>query len=95
MPPQPTVYLYVDPRSEADSYQTIGAALSAARGGEVIAHIQAGVSRDSNIALVRDLCATMLDGSLCALGGLTPYPVLSAHDHFPEDFAQSPRLAAE
>ncbi|WCE04071.1 formate dehydrogenase beta subunit [Pseudoxanthomonas sp. JBR18] len=37
-------------------------------------------------ALLRDLCQTMLHGSLCALGGLTPYPVLSALDHFPEDF---------
>ena len=35
---------------------------------------------------MRDLCDTMLNGSLCALGGLTPYPVLSAIDHFPEDF---------
>jgi formate dehydrogenase iron-sulfur subunit len=33
-----------------------------------------------------DLCELMLDGSLCALGGLTPYPVLSAVQHFPEDF---------
>lgn len=38
------------------------------------------------IALVRDLCDTMLHGSLCALGGMTPYPVLSALDGFPEDF---------
>jgi len=38
------------------------------------------------IALLRDLCDTMKHGSLCALGGFTPYPVLSALDHFPEDF---------
>ncbi|WDS37170.1 NADH-quinone oxidoreductase subunit NuoF [Pseudoxanthomonas sp.] len=37
-------------------------------------------------ALLRDLCDTMLHGSLCALGGMTPFPVLSALDHFPEDF---------
>jgi formate dehydrogenase iron-sulfur subunit len=36
--------------------------------------------------LLRDLCETMLHGSLCALGGMTPFPVLSALDHFPEDF---------
>jgi len=35
---------------------------------------------------VRDLCDLMLNGSLCAMGGMTPYPVLSAMDHFPEDF---------
>ncbi len=39
------------------------------------------------IALLRDLCETMKHGSLCALGGFTPYPVLSALDNFPEDFA--------
>ncbi len=36
--------------------------------------------------LLRDLCDTMTAGSLCAMGGMTPYPVLSALDHFPEDF---------
>ena len=36
--------------------------------------------------LLRDLCDTMVSGSLCAMGGMTPYPVLSALDHFPEDF---------
>jgi len=46
--------------------------------------------------LLRDLCDTMKFGSLCALGGFTPYPVLSALDHFPEDFgavAPSPQAA--
>nr|WP_312857046.1 NADH-ubiquinone oxidoreductase-F iron-sulfur binding region domain-containing protein [Novosphingobium chloroacetimidivorans] len=46
------------------------------------------------IALLRDLCDTMKHGSLCALGGFTPYPVLSALDFFPEDFAPM-RAAAE
>jgi formate dehydrogenase iron-sulfur subunit len=41
---------------------------------------------DEEIMLLRDLCDTMKCGSLCALGGFTPYPVLSALDHFPEDF---------
>jgi formate dehydrogenase iron-sulfur subunit len=40
----------------------------------------------AQVALLRDLCDTMKYGSLCALGGFTPYPVLSALDHFPEDF---------
>lgn len=39
-----------------------------------------------DIALIEDLCETMKFGSLCALGGFTPYPVLSALRHFPEDF---------
>ncbi|WP_332817384.1 NADH-ubiquinone oxidoreductase-F iron-sulfur binding region domain-containing protein [Sphingopyxis sp.] len=44
------------------------------------------VGIDAQTALLRDLCDTMKYGSLCALGGFTPYPVLSALDHFPEDF---------
>ena len=43
-------------------------------------------SKTDEIELLRDLCETMKHGSLCALGGFTPYPVLSALDHFPEDF---------
>ncbi|WP_454888420.1 NADH-ubiquinone oxidoreductase-F iron-sulfur binding region domain-containing protein [Sphingobium herbicidovorans] len=43
-------------------------------------------SLDQEVELLRDLCDTMKFGSLCALGGFTPYPVLSALDHFPEDF---------
>jgi formate dehydrogenase iron-sulfur subunit len=38
------------------------------------------------VQLLRDLCDTMVSGSLCAMGGMTPFPVLSALDHFPEDF---------
>lgn len=41
---------------------------------------------EQEIELLRDLCDTMKFGSLCALGGFTPYPVLSALDHFPQDF---------
>ena len=48
---------------------------------------KAGRSRQENIALLEDLCETMRFGSLCALGGFTPYPVLSALTHWPEDFA--------
>lgn len=47
------------------------------------------VSTPAQTELLRDLCDTMKYGSLCALGGFTPYPVLSALDHFPEDFGVS------
>ncbi|MCJ2180549.1 formate dehydrogenase beta subunit [Novosphingobium album (ex Hu et al. 2023)] len=49
-------------------------------------------THDEEIELLRDLCDTMKHGSLCALGGFTPYPVLSALDHFPEDFGSTPAL---
>jgi formate dehydrogenase iron-sulfur subunit len=47
---------------------------------------------EQDIGLLRDLCDTMKYGSLCALGGFTPYPVLSALDHFPEDFGGAAAL---
>jgi len=56
------------------------------RGVEVIDRIIEAKARDANVALLRDLCDTMLAGSLCALGGMAPFPVLSALNHFPEDF---------
>ena len=56
------------------------------RGVEVIDKITAGVERERNLVLLEDLCTTMTDGSLCAMGGLTPLPVRSALAHFPEDF---------
>ncbi|MDE2134296.1 MAG: formate dehydrogenase [Alphaproteobacteria bacterium] len=68
--------------------------IGATRGVEVIDRIRRGVEREANLALVEDLCNTMKFGSLCALGGFTPYPVMSAIRHFPEDFGASPRLAA-
>ncbi len=57
------------------------------RGVEVIDRIRTGVQPQENTALLRDLCEVMADGSLCAMGGLTPMPVLSALDSFAEDFA--------
>lgn len=60
--------------------------IGSTRGTEVIDRIRAGIEVEANIALVEDLCQTMKFGSLCALGGFTPYPVLSALHHFPEDF---------
>ncbi|MCP3754158.1 NADH-quinone oxidoreductase subunit NuoF [Streptomyces sp. TBY4] len=56
------------------------------RGVEVIDKIVAGEHRDENLALLEDLCDLMTEGSLCAMGGLTPLPVRSALAHFPDDF---------
>ena len=56
------------------------------RGVEVIDKIIADDNRDANLHLLADLCVTMTDGSLCAMGGLTPMPVMSAVRGFPEDF---------
>ncbi len=60
--------------------------IGSTRGYEVIDEIMQGQALDKNIPLLRSLCDTLLNGSLCALGGMTPYPVLSALNHFPEDF---------
>ena len=60
--------------------------IGSTRGVEVIDRILANQDRSKNLMVLDDLCELMLDGSLCALGGLTPYPVLSAVQHFPEDF---------
>ena len=68
--------------------------IGSTRGAEVIDRIVARDRPAQNTALLRDLCETMKFGSLCALGGFTPYPVLSALDHFPEDFSRVP-MAAE
>ncbi|WP_305909619.1 NADH-quinone oxidoreductase subunit NuoF [Methylomarinum sp. Ch1-1] len=56
------------------------------RGVEVIDRIVKGIQKEQNTVLLEDLCDTMVNGSLCAMGGMTPYPVLSALKHFPEDF---------
>jgi formate dehydrogenase iron-sulfur subunit len=60
--------------------------IGSTRGMEVIEDIMKGNDLNKNIPLLRDLCNTLLNGSLCALGGMTPYPVLSALNHFPADF---------
>jgi formate dehydrogenase iron-sulfur subunit len=56
------------------------------RGVEVIDRITAGENRDENMALLEDLCDVMTEGSLCAMGGLTPMPVRSALVNFSDDF---------
>ena len=47
---------------------------------------RANGGRAADVALIEELCETMAEGSLCGLGGLTPFPVRSALRHFPEDF---------
>lgn len=66
--------------------------IGSVRGKEVIDHIMGGANVEANIMLLEDLCQTMKFGSLCALGGFVPYPVMSALRHYPEDFG--PRAAA-
>ncbi|MFG5409983.1 NADH-ubiquinone oxidoreductase-F iron-sulfur binding region domain-containing protein [Piscinibacter sakaiensis] len=67
--------------------------IGSTRGVEVIDRLRAAPAygdgparRVQQVTLLRDLCDTMLHGSLCAMGGMTPYPVLSALDHYPQDF---------
>lgn len=67
--------------------------IGAVRGVETVDRIAKGDA--AAIPLLTDLCATMKSGSLCALGGFTPYPVLSALTHFPDDFTPAMKEAAE
>ncbi len=69
--------------------------IGSTRGAETIEKIRRGERVEENIALVEDLCNTLKLGSLCALGGFTPYPVMSALKHFPQDFRPSRLEAAE
>lgn len=59
--------------------------IGSVRGVEVIDRILSGQDVSANVELLKDLCQTMIDGSLCAMGGLTPMPVLSVLEHFPEE----------
>ena len=72
--------------------------IGSTRGMEIIDKIMSGQNKFENAELIEDLCDTMLHGSLCALGGMIPFPVLSAMKHFPEDFglaeSQINRVAA-
>lgn len=68
--------------------------IGSVRGAETIARIRKGEHIAENLALVEDLCNTMKHGSLCALGGAVPFPVMSAIRHFSEDFSDR-RAAAE
>jgi formate dehydrogenase iron-sulfur subunit len=64
--------------------------IGSTRGVETVDKIAHGIEPEKNKVLLEDLCNTMKFGSLCALGGFTPYPVMSAMTHFPEDFAPTP-----
>jgi formate dehydrogenase iron-sulfur subunit len=68
--------------------------IGSARGVETVDRIIRNENRAANIEVLEDLCNTLKFGSLCALGGFTPYPVMSALTHFPEDFGGQPRLQA-
>jgi formate dehydrogenase iron-sulfur subunit len=65
--------------------------IGSTRGVETIDKIRAGERVEQNLAVIEDLCNTMKFGSLCALGGFTPYPVSSALKHFREDFSPAPK----
>ncbi|OSQ47716.1 formate dehydrogenase beta subunit [Thalassospira alkalitolerans] len=60
--------------------------IGSTRGTEVVDKIARGEDPEMQKELLADLCETMKFGSLCALGGFTPYPVMSALTHFPDDF---------
>ena len=71
--------------------------IGSTRGVEVIDRLASATDerqRAQHELLLRDLCDTMLHGSLCAMGGMTPYPVLSALDHYPQDFGLKARERA-
>jgi len=70
--------------------------IGSTRGVEVVDRLVAatGPGKQAELVLLRDLCDTMVAGSLCAMGGMTPFPVLSALDHYPEDFGLAPVTGA-
>ena len=68
--------------------------IGSVRGTEVLDRIAAGIQPERNMTLLNDLCTLMADSSLCAMGGLTPVPVMSALTHFPEDFQRALTLPA-
>jgi formate dehydrogenase iron-sulfur subunit len=65
--------------------------IGAVRGVETMDRLRDGEDHAKNMGVLADLCELMIDGSLCAMGGMTPIPVQSAVKHFPEDFAFPPK----
>ncbi|MFV0275940.1 MAG: NADH-ubiquinone oxidoreductase-F iron-sulfur binding region domain-containing protein [Parahaliea sp.] len=65
--------------------------IGSTRGVEVIDRIRAGEEPAANLVLLQDLCSTMTQGSLCALGGLAPMPVESVLRHFAGDLSPAAR----
>ena len=69
--------------------------IGSVRGVEVIDRfVSEPAQASAHEALLRDLCDTMMSASMCAMGSMTPNPVLSALDHYPEDFEVKPRESA-
>jgi formate dehydrogenase iron-sulfur subunit len=68
--------------------------IGSTRGVEVIDRLVAGEDAARQETILRDLCETLTYGSLCALGGLTPYPVVSALNHFHQDFVKPSKARA-
>ena len=62
--------------------------IGSTRGTEILDRVRGGSGTDADLVLLEDLCNTMQHGSLCGLGGMTPFPVMSALKHFPEDFGR-------
>jgi formate dehydrogenase iron-sulfur subunit len=60
--------------------------IGSTRGMEVIDKIKDGIDQEKNVEVLKDLGETMVHGSLCAMGGMTPFPVISALNFFPKDF---------
>jgi formate dehydrogenase iron-sulfur subunit len=62
--------------------------IGSVRGVEILDRLASSSngSRAADLARIDALCETMAEGSLCGLGGMTPFPVRSAMRHFPEDF---------
>lgn len=66
--------------------------IGSVRGVETIDRIRDGIDHDKNLRILTDLCELMIEGSLCAMGGMTPVPVQSAVKYFPEDFGIEPEM---
>ena len=69
--------------------------IGAVRGKETLEKIIAGQDVADNLVVLEDLCELMEEASLCAMGGLTPMPVKTALKHFPEEFTDRVKHAAE
>lgn len=69
--------------------------IGSTRGVEVVDRMKNGEEPQAQEVLLRDLCDTMLNGSLCAMGGMTSYPVLSALNHYPKDFQPNTNKTTE
>jgi len=68
--------------------------IGSVRGVETIDKIINDDNPQQNLALLNDLCDTMVDGSLCAMGGMTPFPVRSVIKHFNNDLMPTSISAA-